>query len=126
MAPSTGCLTSPLLLGFSEPPSRTWKRPDWRGEKPFGRDRESAQSLNRVVNQVFDEGRVYRINHCLGKETVQNHGKVIAKEDPCSPALCAYYNGHSAPKLELAILEYLGNYSEQDLVKGHLSAAEMK
>ncbi len=41
-------------------------------EKPFGRDRESAQSLNRVVNQVFDEGRVYRIDHYLGKETVQN------------------------------------------------------
>ncbi len=41
-------------------------------EKPFGRDLESAKSLNQVVNQVFDEGRVYRIDHYLGKETVQN------------------------------------------------------
>ena len=43
-----------------------------------------------------------------------------------SKALCAHYNGHSAPKLEQAILEYLGQYSDPDLVKDHLSAAEMK
>ena len=43
-----------------------------------------------------------------------------------SKALCAHYNGHSAPKLEQAILEYLGQYSDPDLVKGHLSAAETK
>lgn len=41
-----------------------------------------------------------------------------------SKALCSHYNGHSAPKLEQAILEYLGQYSEPDLVKGHLAAAE--
>ena len=41
-------------------------------EKPFGRDFESAQALNGVVHQVFDEGQVYRIDHYLGKETVQN------------------------------------------------------
>ena len=41
-------------------------------EKPFGRDFESAQALNGVVHQVFNEGQVYRIDHYLGKETVQN------------------------------------------------------
>ena len=41
-------------------------------EKPFGRDLASAQALNREVHQVFDEGRVLRIDHYLGKETVQN------------------------------------------------------
>ena len=41
-------------------------------EKPFGRDLESARSLNRAVHQVFDESQVYRIDHYLGKETVQN------------------------------------------------------
>ena len=41
-------------------------------EKPFGRDLGSAQALNRVVHQVFDEQQVYRIDHYLGKETVQN------------------------------------------------------
>jgi glucose-6-phosphate 1-dehydrogenase len=41
-------------------------------EKPFGRGRESAIELNRKVLQVFDESQVYRIDHYLGKETVQN------------------------------------------------------
>jgi len=41
-------------------------------EKPFGRDLESAQELNRQVEEVFDESQVYRIDHYLGKETVQN------------------------------------------------------
>jgi glucose-6-phosphate 1-dehydrogenase len=41
-------------------------------EKPFGRDLESAQALNEVVHDVFDEKTVYRIDHYLGKETVQN------------------------------------------------------
>lgn len=41
-------------------------------EKPFGHDLESAQALNRAVHAVFDEEQVYRIDHYLGKETVQN------------------------------------------------------
>jgi glucose-6-phosphate 1-dehydrogenase len=41
-------------------------------EKPFGRDLASARALNREVLSVFDESQVYRIDHYLGKETVQN------------------------------------------------------
>ncbi|KPQ38712.1 MAG: glucose-6-phosphate 1-dehydrogenase Zwf [Phormidium sp. OSCR] len=41
-------------------------------EKPFGRDLASAQFLNQVVQSVCDEKQVYRIDHYLGKETVQN------------------------------------------------------
>ncbi len=41
-------------------------------EKPFGRDLESAQELNRCIHAVFEEDQVYRIDHYLGKETVQN------------------------------------------------------
>ncbi len=41
-------------------------------EKPFGRDLASAQALNRVVRTAFDERQVYRIDHYLGKETMQN------------------------------------------------------
>jgi glucose-6-phosphate 1-dehydrogenase len=41
-------------------------------EKPFGRDLESARALNAVLRRVFDESQVYRIDHYLGKETVQN------------------------------------------------------
>jgi glucose-6-phosphate 1-dehydrogenase len=41
-------------------------------EKPFGTDLESAKRLNAVVHSVFSERQVYRIDHYLGKETVQN------------------------------------------------------
>ncbi|MDZ4780551.1 MAG: glucose-6-phosphate dehydrogenase [Planctomycetia bacterium] len=41
-------------------------------EKPFGTDLDSAQKLNAAVHQVFAERQVYRIDHYLGKETVQN------------------------------------------------------
>jgi len=41
-------------------------------EKPFGRDLTSARALNRAVAQAFDEQQIYRIDHYLGKETVQN------------------------------------------------------
>src|SRR3954453_8594093 len=41
-------------------------------EKPFGHDLESAKRLNREVGKVFAESQVYRIDHYLGKETVQN------------------------------------------------------
>ena len=41
-------------------------------EKPFGRDLESARTLNVVVHRTFAEEQVYRIDHYLGKETVQN------------------------------------------------------
>lgn len=48
----------------------TWKRVII--EKPFGSDLNSASELNRVVTRVFDEDDTYRIDHYLGKETVQN------------------------------------------------------
>ena len=41
-------------------------------EKPFGKDLESARHLNRVIQGVFRERQVYRIDHYLGKETVQD------------------------------------------------------
>src|SRR3989442_4497416 len=41
-------------------------------EKPFGTDLASARALNRVVHRVFRESQVFRIDHFLGKEAVQN------------------------------------------------------
>lgn len=41
-------------------------------EKPFGRDRTSAIELNQSILKVFDEDQIYRIDHYLGKDTVQN------------------------------------------------------
>ncbi len=49
--------------------------PGWRRviiEKPFGRDYESACNLNREIRKTLDEKQIYRIDHYLGKETVQN------------------------------------------------------
>src|SRR5579871_1108979 len=41
-------------------------------EKPFGRDLESAQALNTEIKKTLEENQIYRIDHYLGKETVQN------------------------------------------------------
>jgi glucose-6-phosphate 1-dehydrogenase len=41
-------------------------------EKPFGHDLESAQQLNELLRRYFDESEIFRIDHYLGKETVQN------------------------------------------------------
>ena len=48
---------------------------DWRRiiiEKPFGQDAESARELNGLLHETLDEDQIYRIDHYLGKETVQN------------------------------------------------------
>ncbi|HET8739995.1 MAG TPA: glucose-6-phosphate dehydrogenase, partial [Acidimicrobiia bacterium] len=41
-------------------------------EKPFGRDEKSARELNEIIHRYYPEERVYRIDHFLGKEAVQN------------------------------------------------------
>jgi glucose-6-phosphate 1-dehydrogenase len=41
-------------------------------EKPFGRDLDTARALNEIVHEWFAESQIYRIDHYLGKETVQN------------------------------------------------------
>ncbi len=56
--------------GLANPEGKGWTRIII--EKPFGRDLESARKLNNEVLDVFDEEQVYRIDHYLGKETVQN------------------------------------------------------
>jgi glucose-6-phosphate 1-dehydrogenase len=53
-----------------EDPGRAWTRVIL--EKPFGHDLASARALNQLVNSVFSEDQIYRIDHYLGKETVQN------------------------------------------------------
>lgn len=41
-------------------------------EKPFGKDLESAETLSSQIGELFDEPQIYRIDHYLGKELVQN------------------------------------------------------
>jgi len=57
------------LLHAPEQP-RPWSRV--MIEKPFGRDLDSARALNKMVASFLDESQIYRIDHYLGKETVQN------------------------------------------------------
>ncbi|TDU03651.1 glucose-6-phosphate 1-dehydrogenase [Streptomyces sp. 846.5] len=56
--------------GLADPPKGSWRRAVI--EKPFGHDLKSAQELNQVVHSVFPRDEVFRIDHYLGKETVQN------------------------------------------------------
>ena len=57
-------------LGLSRQENGGWRRVVI--EKPFGHDLESAQALNREIKGILDENQIYRIDHYLGKETVQN------------------------------------------------------
>ncbi|HXW94095.1 MAG TPA: glucose-6-phosphate dehydrogenase [Nitrososphaerales archaeon] len=56
--------------GLNSPGSESWRRVVI--EKPFGRDSQSARRLNAKIHESFREDQVYRIDHYLGKETVQN------------------------------------------------------
>lgn len=56
--------------GLSSSPPGAWRRVVV--EKPFGHDLRSAQQLNEIVSRVFHPDDVFRIDHYLGKETVQN------------------------------------------------------
>lgn len=71
-APSVFGLIAKQLgaAGMARPEAGKWTR--IIVEKPFGHDLESARALNRELAEVFDEDQVYRIDHYLGKETVQN------------------------------------------------------
>jgi glucose-6-phosphate 1-dehydrogenase len=66
----------PILAGLGQagllhpPEGSPWSRVVI--EKPFGRDLASARELNRLVAEVLDERQTFRIDHYLGKETVQN------------------------------------------------------
>ena len=63
-------LTGAGLIYGRGPDEQRWSRVII--EKPFGRDLESARALNTAVTSALDESQIYRIDHYLGKETVQN------------------------------------------------------
>ena len=66
-APLVDCLGA---AGLAQAPAGAWRRIVI--EKPFGHDLESAIALNEEIHKVVPENEVYRIDHYLGKETVQN------------------------------------------------------
>jgi glucose-6-phosphate 1-dehydrogenase len=73
-------------------------------EKPFGHDLESARELNRTLARHFDESQIYRIDHYLGKETVQNLMAVRFSNILFEPLWNAQYVDH----IQITVAETVG------------------
>lgn len=95
-------------------------------EKPLGRDFKSADAINEAVGRVFSEKRIYRIDHFLGKETVQNllvlrFGNVLLEP---------LWNRDSIEHIEITVAEDIGaggrgayydkSGALRDMVQNHL------
>jgi len=95
-------------------------------EKPFGHDLRSAQELNELVTSVFREEQVYRIDHYLGKETVQN---VLALRF-ANGILEPLWNRNHVAEVQFTVAEKVGvegrgGYYEEsgalrDMIQNHL------
>ncbi len=97
-------------------------------EKPFGRDLQSAQDLNRQLHAVLDEHQIYRIDHYLGKETVQNILAYRFANSTVEPIWNHRYIDHVQITVAESIgVEGRGNYYEttgalRDMIPNHLLA----
>ncbi len=112
--------------GLAHPkfPEKSWTRIII--EKPFGRDLSSARELNKVVTEVFKEEQVYRIDHYLGKETVQNLLVFRYANGIFEP----FWNRRYIDHVQLAVAEDLGvenrgSYYEEaglvrDMIQNHV------
>src|SRR5467141_1406024 len=95
-------------------------------EKPFGHDRESALALNEVVHTVFREDEIFRIDHYLGKETVQNILVLRFANGIFEPIWNRQYVDHVQITVAESLgIEERGAYYEQagalrDIVQNHL------
>ncbi|GCE38344.1 glucose-6-phosphate dehydrogenase [Rhodococcus sp. USK10] len=95
-------------------------------EKPFGHDLASARELNAVVNEVFPEDTVFRIDHYLGKETVQNILALRFANQLFDPIWNAHYVDH----VQITMAEdiglggragyYDGIGAARDVIQNHL------
>ena len=73
-------------------------------EKPFGHDLESAKSLNKLLCSIFQEKQIYRIDHYLGKETVQNIMAFRFANSVLEPIWSRNYIEH----IQISVTEELG------------------
>jgi glucose-6-phosphate 1-dehydrogenase len=95
-------------------------------EKPFGRDLDSAQHLNTVLQDIFKESQLFRIDHYLGKETVQNIFAFRFANSMFEPVWNRRYIDHVQITVAEDIgVEHRGAYYEQagalrDMVQNHL------
>jgi len=95
-------------------------------EKPFGHDLRSAQELNAIVNDVFPEDAVFRIDHYLGKETVQNLLALRFANELFEPI----WNAHHVDHVQITMAEdigvggragyYDGIGAARDVIQNHL------
>ena len=95
-------------------------------EKPFGRDLESARALNKTLAAHFDEKQIYRIDHYLGKETVQNLMAVRFGNVLFEPL----WNNHYVDHIQITVAETVGvggrgayydrSGAMRDMVQNHL------
>lgn len=95
-------------------------------EKPFGHDLKSATELNALLNKIFTEDQVYRIDHYLGKETVQNLLALRFANALFEPLWNRNYIDHiQITAAETVGVEDRGGYYEQsgalrDMVQNHI------
>jgi len=95
-------------------------------EKPFGHDLKSAQELNKLLLGMFDEEQIYRIDHYLGKETVQNILALRFANALFEPIWNRNYIEHiQITAAETVGVEGRGGYYEQsgalrDMVQNHI------
>jgi len=95
-------------------------------EKPFGHDLASARDLNRSLHAVFDEHQIYRIDHYLGKETVQNILVFRLANSMFEPLWNRRYVDHvQITAAETVGVEHRAGYYEQsgalrDMIQNHL------
>lgn len=95
-------------------------------EKPFGTDLDSAKELNTLLNGIFSENQIYRIDHYLGKETVQN----ILAFRFANSILEPLWNRNHIDHVQISVTEQLGvgdrggYYNEagalRDMVQNHI------
>ncbi len=95
-------------------------------EKPFGHDLQSATDLNKLLNTMFTEDQIYRIDHYLGKETVQNILALRFANALLEPLWNNKYIDHvQITASETVGVENRGGYYEQsgalrDMVQNHI------
>ena len=95
-------------------------------EKPIGRDLDSARELNRALTESFHESQIFRIDHYLGKETVQNILAFRFANPLFEPIWDRRYVDHvTITAAEEVGVEHRGGYYEQagalrDMVQNHL------
>ncbi len=78
-------------------------------EKPFGYDLESARKINNTISSIFGEDNIYRIDHYLGKEMIQNINMVRFSNQIFS----AVWNKDSIDNVQISVKESVGGVQER-------------